>query len=323
MSASYGLSALILAPTATVCNLRAGASPHLIRTTTIRRMGSSAASPQRAAPWRTAFLANINSMKQARFVLSTLHPEGGDGHSTNKINPRARSCMFRGMWASLPGNDKNDAPRNPGLYESDMPVFTTDVRMQKAPEIFASGPGEKSGQELGSGGGGPVEAVWWAEDAGVQWRVRGTAWVMAPDVDGDSDGARRVREEVMARMRQTTADGNEGAEDWSWAREVTAHFGSLTPAMRGTFKNPPPGTPREIPPGEGLEMGSKVTDLHDKIARANFRVVVIVPTEVDRVDLSNADDHRRWLYTWVGASGKAVHQGGEVIEGWEKVEVYP
>jgi hypothetical protein len=66
--------------------------------------------------------------------------------------------------------------------------------------------------------------------------------------------------------------------------------------MRGSFRNPPPGTPITETPGEGLRLGQTVDDLEDEISRRNFRVLVIVPEEVDRVDLSDPEKGRRWNY---------------------------
>lgn len=142
------------------------------------------------------------------------------------------------MWAELPENKHNDAPRNESVYESDLPTFTTDVRMQKVPEIFGSGPGHatKLEQAQGSGGGGPVEAVWWVKEIQVQWRIRGQAFVVGPDIEGDevSSGVRTVKSEVGKRMR--VASGMEGKEgEWSWQTELTGQFGNLSPGMRGEF----------------------------------------------------------------------------------------
>ncbi|KAJ9137232.1 Zn 2cys6 transcription factor [Pleurostoma richardsiae] len=269
------------------------------------------------APWRSLFLEHIGTMKLPTFVLSTLHPARTSGDSVAAAHPRARTCVFRGLWAELPpAGDRNPAPRNPPLYASDLPAFTTDARMQKAPEI------------AGSGGGGPVEAVFWAPGAQTQWRVRGAAWVLGPDADGEGDEAARAA--LLARMRRRSASAGEagGKEEeeerhWSWAREVTGHFGNLAPGMRGSFRNPPPGTPRNVPPGEGEGLGQKVEDLEDPLARENFRVVVIVPEEVDQVDLSDPEDVRRYLYTYVGPAGKVLHDGAEIVGEWEKVELWP
>ena len=62
----------------------------------------------------------------------------------------------------MPDNHHNTAPRKPAVYASDMPTFTTDVRMEKVPKIFASSPGRgERAQAQGTGGGGPVEAAFW------------------------------------------------------------------------------------------------------------------------------------------------------------------
>lgn len=144
------------------------------------------------------------------------------------------------MWGSLPENKHNDAPMNPKTYDSDMPTFTTDVRMQKVGEFFASSAGhaEDDRQVQGSGGGGPVEAVFWIKDTGTQWRMKGEAYVVAPDIDGEEgegkggSGVRTVKSEVGRRMRKV--DGAQEG-DWSWSTELTGHFGNCSPGMRGLF----------------------------------------------------------------------------------------
>lgn len=115
-----------------------------------------------------------------------------------------------------------------------MPTFTTDVRMQKVANIFTSSPGHASDPEQmqGSSGAWPVEALFWIREKGTQWRIAGTAYVVAEDVEGrereQSSGVRTVKSEVGARM-QSVQEG-----DWNWATELTAHFGNVSPGMRGT-----------------------------------------------------------------------------------------
>ncbi len=210
------------------------------------------------APWRALFLQHISAMSQASFTLSTVHHSDTPVSTTTTWTPRARTCMFRGMWATLLPNDRNPAPRNPAVFESDLPLFTTDVRMAKAADLT---PGAVPGG--GTGGGGAVEAVWWVPESQTQWRIRGTAWVLGPDVGDDSLSATTAREAIGARTRRVGGDEAVAAE-WSWAREVTALFGELSPAMRGTFRNPPPGTPRSVPGGDGEGLGQVVEDLHDR-----------------------------------------------------------
>ncbi|KAI9800279.1 MAG: hypothetical protein M1833_003393 [Piccolia ochrophora] len=275
--------------------------------------------PYHAAPWKALFLSHIQQLPSPEFVMTSLHPAAAS--SPTPFVPRLRYLIYRGMWAELPENKHNDAPRNERVYESELPTFTSDVRMEKVPEIFASsaGKGEVS-QAQGSGGGGPVEAVWWiAGDTMTQWRMKGEAFVVGPDIEGEgeeSSGVRTVKSELGKRMR-VVKEGGEG--EWSWGKELTAHFGNISPGMRGSFKNPPPGTPVSEPvPDEAMSLGQKVTDLEDPLARKNFRVAVIRPDVVEQLDLSDPATARRWRYTFVGGAG-----GGTPGEEWKKEEMWP
>ncbi|KAL8883867.1 MAG: hypothetical protein Q9215_007961 [Flavoplaca cf. flavocitrina] len=67
----------------------------------------------------------------------------------------------------------------------------------------------------------------------------------------------------------------------------------------GSWRNPPPGTPVKGEPDKDHQLGQKVTDLQDPIARSNFRVVVIKPDEVEATDISNPETARRRKYTFV------------------------
>lgn len=189
--------------------------------------------------------------------------------------------------------------------------------MHKVADIFTSGPGQASDPEQtqGSGGGGPVEAAFWIKEKGTQWRISGTAYVIAEDIEGEdggqqSSGVRTVKSEIGARMQLVSKEGQE----WSWATELTAHFGNVSPGMRGTWRNPPPGTPVAEGGKEGEKLGQKVTDLHDPIARSNFRVVIIKPDEVEQLDLSDPATARRWKYTFVVEDGKGS---------WRTEELWP
>ncbi|KAK6948523.1 hypothetical protein Daesc_010291 [Daldinia eschscholtzii] len=289
---------------------------------------STSSPPLGPAPWRKLFLEHVQAMSSPEFTLSTVRKISSLEGTV--YSPRARTCVFRGLFAGLPVNPKNDAELNPDVYETDFPTFTTDCRMDKMAELFGveqetdDDNGKEKKEIRGSGGGAPVEAVFWVKETGTQWRVRGKAYVLAPDVEGSPEG-KEVITLLTERMRRRK-DNSSSGEEWSFSREITAHFGNLSPLMRGSFRNPPPGTPVALPVGDDrLKLGQKVTDLEDEVARANFRVVVIVPEGVDRTDLSDPERGRRWLYTFVGRkSGKqSTVPGGVVEEGWEKVEVWP
>ncbi|POR39090.1 Uncharacterized protein TPAR_00721 [Tolypocladium paradoxum] len=270
----------------------------------LKHLHPTVGSPMSAdAPWRATFLSHVQQMDSPTFVLSTLHPSDSPPAS---IVPRARTVVFRGMWASLPVNPKNPAALNPDTYRTHLPSITTDARMDKTPELLKTPSGPEGPQ---SGGGGPVEGVFWAAEAQTQWRLRGRAYVIGPDID--SEAAAPLRDALAPYMRRT---GATAGGPWSWSRELTAHFGNLSPLMRGTFRNPPPGTPLGRKPEKGLGLGQRVEDVEDEVARRNFRVVVIVPEEVDRVDLSDPERGQRWNYKFVGTDDT-----GE----WTVTELWP
>lgn len=62
-------------------------------------------------------------------------------------------------------------------------------------------------------------------------------------------------------------------------------------------------------------------DLHDPIARENFRVVIIRPEEVEQTDLSDPAKARRTKYTFVIEKGPG--QGAEEKGEWKTEELWP
>lgn len=79
-----------------------------------------------------------------------------------------------------------------------------------------------------------------------------------------------------------------------------------------------------IPPSDkNLGLGQQVSDLHDVVARKNFRVVIIKPEEVEQIDLSVPDRARRWKFTYVGPNGGQAEQGADVVGKWQKIELWP
>lgn len=272
-----------------------------------------------AAPWRSAFISHLDAMDQQTFVLSTLHPSPASSLASGgpAVTPRARTVIYRGMWAGLAPDSRNPAPLNPeGCYETDLPTFTSDARMEKVPELTDTAGGPARGlSPLASVEGGPVEAVFWVAEAKTQWRVRGRSYVLGPDIDSETAAPVRAALQTYMRRKQggsSTSAAEPSSSSWSFAREVTAHFGNLSPGMRGTFRNPPPGTPLSEKPSEGLGLGQKVDDVEDEVARRNFRVVVIVPDEVDQVLLTQPG--RRWNYK---------HVGTENVGSWKITELWP
>ncbi|RKF57883.1 putative zn 2cys6 transcription factor protein [Golovinomyces cichoracearum] len=263
------------------------------------------------ARWRAEFLNQLSRMPTPEFVFTSLHTAPSEYHV--KFVPRARTCVFRGMWTELSVHRNNTADLNEKTYQSDLLAFTSDVRMNKIPEIFSSS-SEKVNINS-SGGNGPVEALFWIKETKTQWRFKGEAFVVGIDIDDESSsGARTVKRIVGERMRLVNP---EAKDRWSWSKELTAHFGNLSPQMRGTFKNPSPGAPISTPIRDRrLKLGQEVDDLHDEVARENFRVIIIKPYEVEKFYLGDLSDPKKLIYTYVGP------ESGEA-DGWKDEEVWP
>ena len=277
------------------------------------------------APWKKTFAEHLEKIggPSAEFYLATVTPEG---------EPRVRTCIHRGFWAKLPENKHNELEKNPDIFDTDCPVFTNDARMEKTYHIFATGKGkgDREQSKSGTGGGGPVEAVYWVKDTMTQWRIRGKAWMVASDdVEGGEEaqnsGTVTVKAQVGRYMRPI-GDHETKVNEWSWKREVENHYENLSPGMRGSFMNPPPGHPIAEGAGQGEKLGQKGGHLKDDaLARKNFRVVVITPEEVERVDLSNPEESKRWIYTLsdeFGGPGGNSEEAKPVRE-WNVVETWP
>ncbi|KAI9894733.1 MAG: hypothetical protein M1814_002090 [Vezdaea aestivalis] len=254
-------------------------------------MSASTSSHGFSAPWKATFESHISKQPSPEFMLATVTSEG---------DPRLRTLIYRGMWCALPPNKHNDAPKNPQVYETNMPVFTTDVRMEKAGQIEATG--------------GKVEAMWWITETKTQWRIKGKAFVIGAKGEHEES----VRKEVLKKMKVT---GNGLEKDWDWEREFTGHFGNLSPMMKGSFKNPPCGSPKsEVKETPEFHQGQKIMDLEDPIARSNFRVVTIDPLEVEQLDLTEGQPAQRYIYRYVGQDKNRVKDGQELLGEWTKEE---
>ena len=72
-------------------------------------------------------------------------------------------------------------------------------------------------------------------------------------------------------------------------------------------------------PDKDHQLAQKVTDLHDPIARSNFRVVIIKPEEVEQTDISDPAKARRYRYMFVVNQGQGPESQGE----WKKEELWP
>ncbi|KFY57916.1 hypothetical protein V497_05173 [Pseudogymnoascus sp. VKM F-4516 (FW-969)] len=239
------------------------------------------------APWASLFHTHLTHLSPPTFTLSTLHHTPS---LTPPWSPRARTCVFRGMFGSGPGATPSSAAA------SELLTFTTDVRSGKVPDLVGS---EPTGGRRASGGGGKIEAVFWVEGVRTQWRVRGDAWVVGPDIGGKGEGAERVKAALKGRMRV--------GEGWGWEAERDAFFGAMGRELKKGLAGPPPG---EV--SKGADGGN---EFDEEEARRNFRLVVVRPAEVECVDLTDPESSKRWIYTFVEREGG----GGD----WKRQDLNP
>ncbi|KAJ5690425.1 hypothetical protein N7462_004817 [Penicillium macrosclerotiorum] len=258
------------------------------------------------APWRDVFDSHFNKTPDYDFTIATV------GYDTSGCPvPRVRTCGFRGFFPELelhPNGRKDMAQQvedagNPPIYESDMLTFTTDIRMEKLGQIQSSG--------------NAIEAMFWLKDLKVQWRIKGKAYPIGDPNGKENTGECISQEAIKPGLRLKTRDD---LAKWTWEKAVTKYFANHSPTMRGSFRNPSPGKPRsQTPDNPDLQFGQRVTDLHDPIARANFRVVVIVPEEVEHLDVSDLDDARRRSWKLV----KHSHLESQSDSLWVETELWP
>ncbi|QSS53664.1 pyridoxamine 5'-phosphate oxidase domain protein [Histoplasma capsulatum var. duboisii H88] len=281
--------------------------------------------PSSKAPWRPLFQCHISILTSPEFSLATVYR-----NSSGSAHPRVRTCVFRGFWTELDlretakellqkDEESNRGGINPNVFESDLLTFTTDIRMEKIAQM-ASTDGADRGN--GASGGGPIEAVFWVKDAMMQWRIKGRAFVIGNE--SCDAGELWSRENIQRWVRRREGSAEEDITRWTWEKEITANFANLSPTMRGSFKNPSPGTPRSEPPSDpSLKLGLTLDDIHDPVARANFRVVVIVPEEVESVDLTSPENFKRMRWALTKRIEKNEDSGEAGVATWEATELWP
>ncbi|KAF8421164.1 pyridoxamine 5'-phosphate oxidase-domain-containing protein [Tirmania nivea] len=291
-------------------------------------------SPGLLNPWKPILKDHIIIPSGVpEFSLSTISaPEPSKGIPFP--TPRLRTLVFRGFWLELPENDKNPhwgklnpqvraRQKDAGGWESEILTFTTDARMHKAiSEIFYSPPSENDnspdilcaehtqlwgtstggGQLTTTGGGAWVEACFWVKEPLVQtqWRIGGRCYLLAlEDIKNvNLPYVKEVRRRIEERVR-TPKDAEGGI---CYHEEILAHFSNLSPGLRASFAG-----------GEG----ENVEDVRrGELARKHFRVGVIIPERVDRVDLrERGGAGRRWVYILEGH--------GKEDKRWVEREVWP
>ncbi|CAI7611819.1 unnamed protein product [Penicillium glandicola] len=265
-------------------------------------MSTPSTNPQRA-PWRDLLDSHLKQTSGYEFTIATI-----GYNAQQRPVPRLRTCGCRGFFPELElhpkGQDAMDEQveggGNPPIFESDMLSFTTDARMDKLTQLESSGHA--------------IEAVFWLKGLMTQWRIKGTAYAIG-NPGGENEQEEKISRNEIRKALRVKGDADTDIAKWTWENAVTKYFANHSPVARGSFQNPRPGQPRSLTPSQpGLKLGQKVLDLHDPIARANFRVVVIRPEEVERLDLNDQENCKRWNWTLMdGVDGSR----------WNEIEVWP
>jgi len=155
--------------------------------------------------------------------------------------------------------------------------------------------------------------------------------VAADDIEGGEEaqnsGTVTVKAELGRYMRGKSDSDHAQGNDWSWKREIENSFENLSPMMRGTFKNPPPGQPLSEGKDEsaGEALGQKAGHLSEEpLARKNFRVCIITPEQVEAVDLTDPANCTRQIWTLAEeAGGPGGKQPSESVGEWNMIETWP
>lgn len=87
--------------------------------------------------------------------------------------------------------------------------------------------------------------------------------------------------------------------------------------ITGSFKNPPPGAPKSRPVTDPyLKLGQQSSDLHDEIARQNFRILVIRPEAVEATDFTFSEVGNRMQWTLMTSTTNPGEMRWELDELW-------
>ena len=172
------------------------------------------------------------------FALATLANSTGSS-SVNRPQPRVRICAFRGFFPNTSSvrddvkkaiQDEFKVPyplKTPifGGVDSDTISFTTDERMDKVEQLITSD--------------GAVEAGFYLKDRSVQWRFKGTAYIVGGDIERGSGhglfGEREARMELGKRLRKLDIKDEDGYLPFGWESAVTVYFANQSPVLRGKF----------------------------------------------------------------------------------------
>ena len=254
-------------------------------------------------------------------------PENNQNPHWGKLNPQVRARQNAEGWES----EILTFTTNARMHKATSEIFYSPPSgNENPPEILCAertqlwGTSAREGQLTTTGGGAWVEACFWAKEppAQTQWRVGGRCYLLAlEDIENvNLPYVKEVRQRIEDRVYAPR--GVEGGV--SYREEILAHFSNLSPGLRASFADEEKGDAGGamlVRSGEPLPEGYKLPETVEGLsneetvpavfggvdggrgeaARKHFRVGVIIPERVDRVDLGERGGAgRRWVYTLEG-----------------------
>jgi pyridoxamine 5'-phosphate oxidase len=192
------------------------------------------------------------------FQLSTIKPGP-------KPRPAVRTVVFRGFVGET-RDDKlpTQIPGGNPPAESSLFLVSTDAMMAKVGELEQSN--------------GVFEVCWWHAGTNEQIRFNGIAHVYRRNGRGD------FPESHLKRYIQVQGD-----REWTWGKERERLWTAHKPGMRGSFRNPPPGTELDDEKKKKLqvvELDSEDTGPDAQEAKDRFSLIVMEVNEIEILDLS-------------------------------------
>ncbi|KAK6508125.1 hypothetical protein TWF506_010228 [Arthrobotrys conoides] len=269
-------------------------------------------------PWKQALNSHVQTLACPTFAFATVAASQAGGIAA----PHVRTLVFRGFYAELPVNKYNPVSGNIG-FKSDLIAFTTDKRMEKFRDL--GGIEGVTSSSLSTATNNAEACFWIPSDQnpmiGKQWRIRGRCFVLPRDLETED---REIQETKKWLVERLSKDGGGNSSEFDFAKEYKAHFGNLSPVLRGSFRNPLPGAPKELGDG-GLTPKCPIGDdqLDEEVALSHFRVAVIEPTRVEYLDL---EGRTKTIWVLVGSNSEKDEQlenFGKVDGTWREVEVWP
>jgi len=189
------------------------------------------------------------------FNLATIKPGP-------KPRPAVRTVVFRGFVGESREEDPpSELPGGNPPAESALFLVSTDALMAKVGELEQSG--------------GAFEVGWWHAGTNQQIRFNGTAHLYR------RNSSIEFPEAHLKQYIQTSGD-------WTWEGERDRLWKSHRPGMRGSFRNPHPGTPMNAEKQKKLqvvELDEQDDGPEAREAKDRFTLVVLEVMEIEILDL--------------------------------------